>query len=233
MLQFVLFINHDHCFSQNTTFLVTFNVSNFKEVETDEADFDSIAKSYNPTPLHSIQHRESLNGSNVEEVIQNYFDSMVIDQHEAELIEACSRGQNENPKWKLARKGRLTASIMGTVCKRRETTAPESERCLDNVSGIKWGRDHEQTARETYVKFMKSHGHKNITVFERGLVVTVKYPHMGASPDGYVYCPSCKHYQGVLEIKCPYKWRHSTIKEALEDSEFYCFRSSDGNIKLK
>ena len=54
------------------------------------------------------------------------------------------------------------------------------------------------------------------------------YPHLGASPDGRVDCACCG--SGVVEIKCPYKYRHVKIEE-IKDSTFYLLKTSDG-LKL-
>ncbi len=44
--------------------------------------------------------------------------------------------------------------------------------------------------------------HLNLTINDRGLVILPQYPHLGASPDGYVKCHCCG--SGVIEIKCPF-----------------------------
>lgn len=50
---------------------------------------------------------------------------------------------------------------------------------------------------------------------------------MGASPDGVVNCTCCG--AGVLEIKCPYKFRDTRLAKAAEDQKF-CL---DSKLKLK
>ena len=84
---------------------------------------------------------------------------------------------------------------------------------------LQWGSQHESVARERYVKFMKKKGHKRLTVMERGLIVQSDLPFLGASPDGFVYCPGCREYQRLLEIKCPYKWRLLTPRVAAQDKK--------------
>ena len=59
---------------------------------------------------------------------------------------------------------------------------------------LQWRSQHESVARERYVKFMKNKCHKRLTVIERGLVAQSDLPYLGASPDGFVYCPGCREY---------------------------------------
>ena len=61
-----------------------------------------------------------------------------------------------------------------------------------------------------------------------GLVVNPIYLHLGTSPGGRVDCACCG--SGVIEIKCPYKYRHVKIKE-INDSIVYLLKTSDG-LKL-
>ena len=68
---------------------------------------------------------------------------------------------------------------------------------------------------------------------ERGLVFQSDLPYLGASPDGFVYCPGCREYRLLLEIKCPYKWRSLTPRAAAHDKKFFCHINSKGKVKLK
>ena len=68
---------------------------------------------------------------------------------------------------------------------------------------------------------MKKKSHKRLTIMERGLVVQSDLPYLGASPDGFLYCPACREYQRLLEIKCPYKWRLLTPRVAAQDKTFF------------
>jgi hypothetical protein len=37
----------------------------------------------------------------------------------------------------------------------------------------------------------------------------------------------------LLEIKCPYKWRNSTVEEACKSSYFYCYLDKNNSVTLK
>ena len=56
-----------------------------------------------------------------------------------------------------------------------------------------------------------------------------QFPYLATSPDGIVSLGDGKF--GVVEVKCPYKNRKNTIKEACKDSSF-CLSKRDGQIAL-
>ena len=73
------------------------------------------------------------------------------------LLEKATRGQASNPRWKVERQYRLTASTFGDIC----TAGPNRDmgqlahdifypRNLDKVPAIKHGRTYEQTAIEAF-----------------------------------------------------------------------------------
>lgn len=89
---------------------------------------------------------------------------------------------------------------------------------LNGVKEIQWGRSHEQTAisqfEEVYKKKVKKCG---IFLDDSGL--------LGASPDGLVD-------DGILEVKCPFRFRDKTISEALANRTDYILRIENGAICL-
>ena len=52
------------------------------------------------------------------------------------------------------------------------------------------------------------------------MYINPKWPFIGASPDGIVKCDCCA--EGVVEIKCPYKHRESTIEYAAVNDKQFC-----------
>ena len=86
--------------------------------------------------------------------------------------------------------------------------------------------EHEKTARQAY--FHKVAGsHLNLTVTARGLVIHPKYPHLGASLDGYVKWSCCGC--GVIEIKCPISCKDHSFHEAIGENNI-CLQSSEDGI---
>ena len=63
-----------------------------------------------------------------------------------------------------------------------------------------------------------------------GVAHMMKWPYMGATPDGKVTCSCCG--TGILEIKCPYCYRGKSIDVAAADKKFCLSRSKDGKIFL-
>ena len=70
------------------------------------------------------------------------------------------------------------------------------------------------------------------TVLHSGLVVNPGIPYLGATPDGKVIDKSHNDKYGLLEIKCPYKFRNVSIQEAVLDKSF-CMEQIDDKIRLK
>ena len=217
------------------------NVRALEEVETSEFDVEEFAKNYEvqkfpPRNVQLLSDSLSYDSGEFQEKRKKYFASLSVSKFETEMIEISTRGQSENPKWLQARQGRITASLFGRICKMRPTTAPDNvvreimgykqesqgyRSLLLKPAPLQWGSQHESTAKERYVNFMKKKGHKRLTVMEKGLVIPANLPYLGASPDGFVYCPGCREYQRLLEIKCPYKWRFLTPRAAAHDNFFF------------
>ena len=65
---------------------------------------------------------------------------------------------------------------------------------------------------------------------ECGFVLNPKFDYLGASPDGRI-CDDGIHE--VLEIKCPYTARDSTIKEGIVLVKEFALEESEGGIALK
>ena len=49
--------------------------------------------------------------------------------------------------------------------------------------------------------------HVDFEILPAGLLVSTKYPFLGATPDGLLSCSCCG--TGLLEVKCPHKYRDS------------------------
>jgi len=66
-----------------------------------------------------------------------------------------------------------------------------------------------------------------------GLFLDCEYAFLGASPDGIVTSSDEDRSKRLVEVKCPYKYRHTTIAEACKCSSFYCDIDDNSNVKLK
>ena len=182
--------------------------------------------------LHNVDRNyrdsEDIASEEYSDKFKSYFESLSVTEDECADIEKNTRGQAKNKLWKRARHGRLTSSNFGLVCKRKKDSYDGALKTVMDYSHfeneyVKWGRSHEPAARRKYTLQTKQ------TVSTCGLYVNKDYPHLAASPDGIVHSSSGK---GLLEIKCPYKWRDCTPEEAAKDSQFCC-KIVNGNLKLK
>ena len=167
------------------------------------------------------------------EPITSLFDPCSLNYSEAELRETCSKSftgycednsqvifdhltnvtltQALNKNWKLHRLGRITASNFHEACHLKLDS--ECRSFVEKIMGYKkffstaatrYGTENENKAREEYKKEMVKY-HHNFELKPTGLHINEKFPQLGASPDGFIYC-DC-HGQGILEIKCPHKYK--------------------------
>ena len=70
-----------------------------------------------------------------------------------------------------------------------------------------YGKRLESTALEKYT----IEQHQDITVCSAGFVIYAEKPYLGATPDAYIHDPHRKEQYGLVEIKCPYKYRNVNI----------------------
>ncbi|XP_048582277.1 uncharacterized protein LOC125561824 [Nematostella vectensis] len=169
--------------------------------------------------------------------IDEVFECLTVSDKEAEAIESTTRDQSDSKLWFSQRAARITASKFKACC----STNPEfPSRSLVKVicypeahkfssAATKWGIDNECKARESY-SFAIASDHLNLSAADCGFYINVKWPFLGASPDGLVMCDCCGI--GLCEIKCPYKHRNTTIAESLNDKGFCLHMTERGSIQL-
>ena len=68
--------------------------------------------------------------------------------------------------------------------------------------------------------------HDEFTFERAGLFINPVFPHLGASPDGFVLCKCCGN--GLVEIKCPYT---QDPNEYIDD-KFYLQPSGEVKMQL-
>ena len=157
---------------------------------------------YGPNAAQPDLPRSELN-----KICQDYKLRLNLSDAEQSNIEQQTRDQadDESGLWYEQRRSRLTASNFGTVAKRRSMTpsAPLVKQLLysrhRSTTAMRWGREHEQDARETYIKTYPSN-----TVTESGLVIDKDRGWLACSPDDLVTDSSARDPLGVVEYKCPY-----------------------------
>ena len=147
-----------------------------------------------------------------------------VTEEQCKNAEYITKQQRKCKEWYNLRVGRITASVMKTVC-----VGTVDKPALSTVKQIcgtgtkftnkatKWGCDHESTATEAFILHMKKQ-HTNFVYEEAGLFISKEHPHIGASPDGLVKCDCCG--EGVLEIKCPYSAKNDNIQDLQQKVDF-------------
>lgn len=146
-------------------------------------------------------------------------------------VERATKDQSTSRLWYKYRSGRVTASKMKQVCRTdpvkpsqtliKQICYPEAFRFTSTAT--QWGCQHEKPAREAYMKIMHNL-HEDFTVEDSGLVLNSEWPHLGASPDGFVSCACCG--RGVVEIKCPYTHRHDEV-ETVANEKGSCLKKCE------
>ena len=132
----------------------------------------------------------------LEELKQSYYDTKVQVTKEKSTDIACKTAKQGSELWKQERMKRLTASVVGGVCKMRATTskAKKVENLLySKFRGNKatmYGNVMEPVAQDEYVQYQNLHGHPNLKAERIGLVISVETPYIAASPDARVNDPT-------------------------------------------
>lgn len=158
-----------------------------------------------------------------------------ITPDERRRIEEKTREQANNVHWHLARKQRITASRFHNASHLTQRGYEGFRKSILNPTPIadnvymKWGRDHEDTAIQDWLYDARSE-HVNLEYKSCGIFIDKEKPIFGASPDGLIECDCCG--KGVLEVKCPYKYRGLKVENAakLENRKWYL--AYDANEQL-
>jgi exodeoxyribonuclease (lambda-induced) len=130
--------------------------------------------------------------------------------------------EQRSAEWFAARKGRITASMVGAIlgidpnCTREEAM----RRMVRSYQGLpsefvgniatQWGVTHEDEAREVFQR-------EHVTVQPASFVVHPKIPWLGASPDGNIL------QYALFECKCPFGIRNdeNPVFKTIEEQPHY------------
>ena len=163
---------------------------------------------------------------------------LTVTPEQAKSVERATKSQASSKLWFRFRSGRITASKMKRVCRSNPDLPSQSliksicypESVSFSVDATKWGCKHEDTARKEYSEKM-AESHENFTIHDSGFVIHPDYPHIGATPDAMVSCDCCGC--GVVEIKCPYCARDSTIDDMTAGGVKTCLEKEGEYVFLK
>ncbi|CAC5387142.1 unnamed protein product [Mytilus coruscus] len=169
----------------------------------------------------------------------SFINSLTLTDDQSILIakKKKTQGQSSNKFWLEQRKGRLTASILHEVSKKMNEivknkitkTTPLVAKVLgktfniDHVPAIKYGRAHENTARNLFLA-LESPKHRDFKVDHCGLFVKA------VSPDGIVSCLCCT--KQVLEIKCPFSLANKSVVDGWKNLDYLRMNESTQRLEL-
>lgn len=189
--------------------------------DTSETDTDDETETNSlPEPLTSIFDSSSINLTYDELINKStkYYKEYIQSTYEHQLENLCeiTKKQKLSDKWNVHRSGRITASIskMAYSTKLEAPSRTFIQTVMQYFEPVKvaattYGTKMENAARRAYFNLMNKH-HIDFQVLETGLHIDPNNLCLGASPDGISYC-KC-HGIGILEIKCPYKYKQGLAK---------------------
>ncbi|XP_074009643.1 uncharacterized protein [Numenius arquata] len=167
-----------------------------------------------------------------------------LESRDIPRVEEETRGQWSNPKWYQWRENRITASVAPRIANSkfangRTEEVPQSYLSAVVSSGprvqtpaMSWGVRNEKAAVRAYEQLKSRAVGKEVQVDDCGLFIHREKEWIAASPDGVVKEAATGKALGLLEVKCPYKHRNRTVREACKDKDF-CLEVDGDSYALK
>ncbi|KAG6924630.1 alk-exo [Chelydra serpentina] len=167
--------------------------------------------------------------------------SSLLTTEDVVKVERETRGQRDNPKWYEWRENRITASVAPRIANSKfvngkSSEVPQSYLKAVVSSGSKvqtpamsWGTRNEKRAVQAYEELQSRRTGRPVKVEDCGLFIHPGKEWLAASPDGIVREADTRK---LLEVKCPYKHRDKTVKEACKDKAF-CLNVDGESYSLK
>uniref|UniRef100_A0A8C8RJ90 YqaJ viral recombinase domain-containing protein n=1 Tax=Pelusios castaneus TaxID=367368 RepID=A0A8C8RJ90_9SAUR len=159
-------------------------------------------------------------------------------------VERETRGQQDNPKWHEWRENRITASVAPRIANSKFVNGKSSEVPQSYLKAVvssgsrvqtpamSWGTQNEKKAVQAYEALQSRRVGRPVKVKDCGLFIHPEKEWLAASPDGIVREADTGKILGLLEVKCPYKHRDKTVKEACKDKTF-CLEADGESYSLK
>lgn len=154
-----------------------------------------------------------------------------VERQVTEEVEVLTRGQSKTPAWFTWRHNRITASKAHSVAHShfangRSSVPPQSYMASITGSGsnvrtraMTWGVENEAVAVGSYRRLKSEQLGREVRVQECGLFIDPQRPWLAASPDGIVLDQGRRL---CLEVKCPYKHRERTVRQACQVDRTFC-----------
>jgi len=160
-----------------------------------------------------------------------YLANINITESARENLTLMTSGQGNNEHsfrvWQSERRKRITASNVGKIAKRRDTTKvrPLVKELMytkfEGSTATRWGLLQEESTNTQYLK-EKQYTSPDLSTSQSGLIISPDNPWLAASPDGLVYDPTETSPYGIVEYKNPYSVRNKTLHEAATTKKGFC-----------
>ncbi len=150
----------------------------------------------------------------------------MLTKKEVENFEIKTRVQSSSPLWHKLRRGRITASNVGAIFRRKKEDVSKLLPQLTSTRKVQTEAMKKGLAREPQAASMYSNiCDDSVNIYPCGIVISPHSPWLAASPDRKVYNPSRIPSQyGLLEIK-------TSDSESL-DKVKYLKKQPDGSFAL-
>lgn len=167
-----------------------------------------------------------------------------LENEDIPWVEKETRGQWSNPKWYEWRENRITASVAPRIANSKFANGKTSEvpqsylKAVVNsgprvqTPAMSWGVRNEKAAVQAYEQLKSQAVGKPVRVDDCGLFIHQEKKWIAASPDGIIKEAATGKTLGLLEVKCPYKHRNRTVREACKDKDF-CLEVDGDSYALK
>lgn len=167
-----------------------------------------------------------------------------LESQDIPQVEKETRGQRSNPKWYEWRENRITASVAPRIANSKFANGKTDEvpqsylkAVVSSSPGVQtpamsWGLRNEKAAVRAYEQLKSQAVGRPVRVDDCGLFIHQEKNWIAASPDGIIKEAATGKALGLLEVKCPYKHRNRTVREACKDKDF-CLEVDGDSYALK
>lgn len=140
--------------------------------------------------LHDQKFAQMFHDKLMAECENVFHSNIAVTKEEADYLEQSTVLQSESLLWFEHHKGRITASHFSSVFHTSLDSQFSSlisgilqQKPIPDVAVLKWGGENEPLAKQQYIAAL-SNSHFFFKVEQTGLCINLKYPYLGASPDG-------------------------------------------------
>ncbi|XP_032789728.2 uncharacterized protein LOC116926910 isoform X2 [Daphnia magna] len=182
-----------------------------------------------PKPIGSM-FKMDLMGCSLTQLVEKsneLYSQISISFEQREAISSLTLNQSDSKNWFRYTAYRITASKFKCVLKtsiEKPSISLIKEICYLEAfkftsEATSWGLKKESVALEAFEENLNHiNEHPGFTLSRAGALISTAFPFLAASPDAIFSCPC--HGSGVIEIKCPFKFKNGLISTAAKTKGF-------------